>query len=54
MSIGDRFFAMYYDRFMARTEKAGLRERRTMLLGRAHGDVLEIGAGTGSCRRAGP
>jgi ubiquinone/menaquinone biosynthesis C-methylase UbiE len=47
MSIGDRLFAMYYDRFMARTEKAGLRERRTALLGRAHGDVLEIGAGTG-------
>lgn len=48
MSIGDRFFAMYYDRFMSGTEKAGLRERRASLLANAHGDVLEIGAGTGA------
>jgi ubiquinone/menaquinone biosynthesis C-methylase UbiE len=48
MSIGDRFFAMYYDPVMARTEKAGLRQRRESLLGKAHGDVLEIGAGTGA------
>ena len=48
MSIGDRFFAMYYDRFMSATEKAGLRERRASLLANAHGDVLEIGAGTGA------
>jgi ubiquinone/menaquinone biosynthesis C-methylase UbiE len=48
MSIGDRFFAMYYDGFMARTEKAGLGERRAKLLGAVRGDVLEIGAGTGA------
>jgi ubiquinone/menaquinone biosynthesis C-methylase UbiE len=48
MSIGDRFFAMYYDRFMSGTEKAGLRDKRTALLGSAKGDVLEIGAGTGA------
>jgi ubiquinone/menaquinone biosynthesis C-methylase UbiE len=48
MSVGDRLFAMYYDRFMAGTEKAGLRERRSALLVNAHGDVLEIGAGTGA------
>jgi ubiquinone/menaquinone biosynthesis C-methylase UbiE len=39
---------MYYDRFMSGTEKAGLRERRASLLANAHGDVLEIGAGTGA------
>lgn len=41
------WFARFYDRAMAATEDACLREWRTELLERAHGDVLEIGAGTG-------
>ena len=36
-----------YDRFMEGAEEAGLRDWRRELLGRARGDVLEIGAGTG-------
>jgi ubiquinone/menaquinone biosynthesis C-methylase UbiE len=40
-------FALAYDRAMAATEAAGLGERRRQLLSGAHGDVLEIGAGTG-------
>ena len=38
---------MAYDRAMAATEAAGLGERRRALLAEAHGDVVEIGAGTG-------
>ena len=45
--IGGRVFASIYDRMMASTEEAGLRERRRALLARARGRVLEIGAGTG-------
>jgi len=37
-----------YDRQMAKTEKAGLRAMREHLLAGAHGDVLEIGGGTGN------
>jgi ubiquinone/menaquinone biosynthesis C-methylase UbiE len=47
MSIRGRFFAMTYDRNMARVEKAGLRALRQSLLAAAAGDVLEIGGGTG-------
>jgi ubiquinone/menaquinone biosynthesis C-methylase UbiE len=39
---------MTYDRQMTKVEKAGLRARREGLLAGAAGQVLEIGAGTGS------
>jgi ubiquinone/menaquinone biosynthesis C-methylase UbiE len=42
-----RLFAGMYDRFMADTEEAGLRERRHRLLAGAHGHTVELGAGTG-------
>jgi ubiquinone/menaquinone biosynthesis C-methylase UbiE len=42
-----RFFAAVYDRMLAGTEDAGLRDARHGLVGGARGDVLEIGAGTG-------
>jgi SAM-dependent methyltransferase len=48
MSLRGKFFAMTYDRQIARTEKAGLRELRQQLLADAAGDVLEIGGGTGA------
>lgn len=41
------FFAPFYDRFMAQTEEACLRDWRQDLLQHATGRVLEIGAGTG-------
>jgi ubiquinone/menaquinone biosynthesis C-methylase UbiE len=47
MSLKSRIFAAVYDRMMAETEAAGLREHRRALVGRARGRVLEIGAGTG-------
>lgn len=37
-----------YDRGMAPLEKMWLREMRSQLLSRAHGEVLEIGVGTGA------
>jgi SAM-dependent methyltransferase len=42
-----RLFAVLYDRLLAASEAAGLADRRRQLLARAHGRVLEIGAGTG-------
>ena len=42
-----RFFAAIYDRMLAGTEKAGLRQMRADLVGRARGRTLELGAGTG-------
>lgn len=42
-----RLFAASYDRMLAGTERAGLRDRRAELLSRARGRTLEIGAGTG-------
>jgi ubiquinone/menaquinone biosynthesis C-methylase UbiE len=42
-----RIFSASYDRFMAATEKAGLRDERRRLLGQAMGRTIEIGAGTG-------
>jgi len=48
MSLRKRFFAMTYDRSIARVEKAGLAEIRERLLAGATGDVLEIGGGTGA------
>lgn len=47
MSLGTRFFAATYDRFMRSTEDGGLRTFRGELLAGAAGDVLEIGGGTG-------
>ncbi|HET6831530.1 MAG TPA: class I SAM-dependent methyltransferase [Solirubrobacterales bacterium] len=42
-----RLFASIYDRMLADTEEAGMRDRRRELLSRARGRTLEIGAGTG-------
>lgn len=47
MSLYGRLFAALYDRALAATEDAGLRERRARLLAQARGTVVEIGAGTG-------
>jgi len=47
MSLGSKFFALTYDRFMAKAEQAGLHAMRERLLAGASGDVIEIGAGTG-------
>jgi ubiquinone/menaquinone biosynthesis C-methylase UbiE len=48
VSLYGRLFARFYDRALARTEAAGLADRRRALLARARGRVLEIGAGTGA------
>jgi ubiquinone/menaquinone biosynthesis C-methylase UbiE len=48
MGLWGRFFAAGYDRFMARIEKAGLRDHREALVARVSGSVLEIGGGTGA------
>jgi ubiquinone/menaquinone biosynthesis C-methylase UbiE len=48
MTLRSRFFAMTYDRQLAKVEKAGLRAYRERLLAGAAGRVLEIGAGTGA------
>jgi SAM-dependent methyltransferase len=48
MTLRGRFFAMTYDRQVAKTEKAGLRAMRHDLLAGASGRVLEIGSGTGA------
>lgn len=42
-----RVLAILYDRVLAASEEAGLRDDRRALLAHARGDVLEIGAGTG-------
>ena len=42
-----RAFAAGYDRMLAASEDAGLRERRRELLAQATGRTLELGAGTG-------
>lgn len=47
MSIWGRAFAAMYDRMLAQSEEAGLREMRSTLLAQAQGRVVEIGAGTG-------
>jgi ubiquinone/menaquinone biosynthesis C-methylase UbiE len=41
------FFARFYDRLLAGTERAGLADMRRELLSAASGRVLELGAGTG-------
>jgi ubiquinone/menaquinone biosynthesis C-methylase UbiE len=43
-----RFFSSMYDRLMAGTEEAGMREMRRSVLAGASGRVLEVGAGTGA------
>src|SRR6478752_7659018 len=48
MTLRSRFFAMTYDRQIARAEKAGLRAYREGVLAGASGRVLEIGGGTGA------
>lgn len=48
MGLWGRIFAAGYDRLMARSERAGLREHREKLLAQARGRVLEIGGGTGA------
>ncbi|TML69463.1 MAG: methyltransferase domain-containing protein [Actinobacteria bacterium] len=48
MSLRSRFFALTYDRQLAKVEKAGLHALREGLIGQASGRVLEIGAGTGA------
>jgi ubiquinone/menaquinone biosynthesis C-methylase UbiE/DNA-binding CsgD family transcriptional regulator len=48
MTLRSRFFAMTYDRQIARAEKAGLRAYREGVLADANGRVLEIGGGTGA------
>ena len=47
MSLRRRFFALTYDRSIAKVERAGLRDLRQGLLAPASGKVLEIGGGTG-------
>ena len=47
MSLRASFFAMTYDRQMAKAEEAGLRAFRQRLLAGAAGQVIEIGGGTG-------
>jgi len=42
-----RVFAAGYDRFMADTERAGMKERRRSLIAGARGRTVELGAGTG-------
>lgn len=42
-----RAFAAFYERALAATEEAGLRQMRRELLAGAEGRVLELGAGTG-------
>jgi len=48
MTLRTKFFALTYDRQIARTERAGLRAFRQDLLAGAGGDVIEIGGGTGA------
>src|SRR5215475_7830383 len=47
MSLRTKFYALTYDRQMARAEKAGFHAMRERLLAGASGDVIEIGGGTG-------
>lgn len=42
-----RFFASVYDRMLAQSEEAGMRDQRANLLHGASGKTLELGAGTG-------
>lgn len=42
-----RLFAAVYERLISASEEAGVRDWRRALLADLHGDVLELGAGTG-------
>lgn len=46
-TFGERFFASWYPRFMARVERAGQAGVRRAQLAGARGRTLEIGAGSG-------
>lgn len=48
MSLGERFFALMYDRFTGGMEQACVSAHREALLAGAHGEVIEIGGGTGA------
>ena len=48
MSLRRRFFALTYDRQVAKVERAGLGELRRKSLADASGRVLEVGSGTGA------
>jgi ubiquinone/menaquinone biosynthesis C-methylase UbiE len=48
MGLRRSFFALTYDRQLARVEKAGLQALRQRLLADASGRVLEVGGGTGA------
>jgi len=48
MSLRSSFFALTYDRQIAKAEAAGLRDMRRRLLAGAAGQVIEVGAGTGA------
>lgn len=48
MSIHGTIFAVTYDRFISKVEKADLADRRQRLLADLSGRVLEIGGGTGA------
>lgn len=48
MGLRSWLFATTYDRVCRRVEDAGLRDLRAELLARARGDVVEVGAGTGT------
>src|SRR4051812_14341129 len=48
MGLRRRFFALTYDRQLAKVERAGLQALRRQLLADARGRVLEVGGGTGA------
>jgi ubiquinone/menaquinone biosynthesis C-methylase UbiE len=48
MGLRRRFFALTYDRQLAKVERAGLQALRRQLLADASGQVLEVGGGTGA------
>jgi ubiquinone/menaquinone biosynthesis C-methylase UbiE len=48
MTLRTKFFALTYDRQIAKSEQAGLRAFRQGLLAGAKGHVIEIGGGTGA------
>ena len=47
LGLNERFFAWYYPLVVGLAERAGQRETRGELFGRAEGRTLEIGAGSG-------
>jgi SAM-dependent methyltransferase len=47
VSASGRIFAALHDPLLWSAERAGMRDRRRRLVGRARGRVVEIGAGTG-------